>query len=100
MRKRLAAILSHVRGSALADIGCDHGLIAVSALEQGLVERVIATDISASSLAKARALAAQRNAAAIEFRVGDGMRVLADGEADVVVIAGMEIGRASCRERV
>ena len=89
MDARLEAILSRVHGSVLADIGCDHGKVAVYAVLRGLVRRSIAADISKACLDKARALAKERGAEAVEFRLGDGMSVLAPYEADCVVIAGM-----------
>lgn len=89
MDKRLESILSHVSANVLADIGCDHGKVAVYAVLRGLAKRAIAADISEESLKKARALAAETGAEGIEFRVGDGMKVLKANEADNVVIAGM-----------
>lgn len=57
LRPRLSRALDMLRGSqTVADIGSDHGRLAVALLQQGAAERVIACDISAPSLEKARAL--------------------------------------------
>ena len=89
MDRRLEAILENVRCRVLADIGCDHGKVAVYSVIRRLAERAIAADISENCLQKARELAARMGADGVEFRVGDGMSVLEEYEADNVVIAGM-----------
>ena len=87
---RIETILSmiHTCGTA-ADIGTDHGIVALELLRRGIAGRVIATDISAASLEKAKALAAAEGIAEMETRLGDGLRPLAFGEADTAVLAGM-----------
>ncbi len=73
-----------------ADIGSDHGRLAVSLLQQGRAERVIAGDISAASLEKARALAALCGVTdRLNFRVSDGLEALEIGEAEGILLAGM-----------
>lgn len=86
---RLKSIINEIEGTSLADIGCDHGIVSVNALIENKVKRVIACDISDKSLDKARNLARQNNIKNIEFRCGDGLSVINDGEIDCVVIAGM-----------
>lgn len=85
-----AAVLCRpVEGGRFCDVGCDHGKLAchLAALGAG---KVIATDISRPSLAKAVLLAEKFGVSdVVETRAGDGLDVVADGEADVVVIAGM-----------
>ncbi|MDR3215823.1 MAG: class I SAM-dependent methyltransferase [Clostridiaceae bacterium] len=87
--ERLSAIYLEIpAGGVVADIGTDHGKLAVRLASDGF--KVIASDVSAASLAKARRLARENGAEkSIDFRVGDGLNVLADGEADTVVISGM-----------
>lgn len=73
-----------------ADIGCDHGKVAISLLKKGKADSVICTDISAKSLDKARRLAASEQLGdAVSCRQGDGLKVLKENEADIAVIAGM-----------
>lgn len=86
---RLQRIIDEVKGHTLADIGCDHGIVSVSSLELNKVKHVIACDISNKSLDKARNLAKQKGLTNIEFRCGDGLSVIKEGEVDCVVIAGM-----------
>ena len=54
---RLTALLGEIEGEVLADIGCDHGKLAVASLLEGKCSKVIAGDISAESLKKAVKLA-------------------------------------------
>lgn len=74
----------------IADIGTDHGYIACGLLEQGKAKRVIATDVNALPLEKARRLASLRDLSdAMAFRQGPGLKVLEVGEANGAIIAGM-----------
>ena len=89
--KRLSAILGLVcNANVVADIGSDHGILAAKLLDSGRAQRVIATDISkacAKNLeAKLQQFIAQGKA---EVRQGDGLSVIAEGEADLVVMAGI-----------
>lgn len=88
---RLERGLTMLRGSqTVADIGSDHGRLAAALLQQGAARRVIACDISAPSLEKAKALAGRCGLTGrMDFRVADGLGALAPGEADAIVIAGM-----------
>ena len=74
----------------LADIGCDHGRFGITALRRGLCSRVIASDISAPSLEKARRLADKEALGnRIEFRCCDGLTGYAPGEATGAALLGM-----------
>lgn len=86
---RLRAVVDNIEGEVVADIGCDHGKVAVCALAEKRVVKAIACDISSKSLDKAVALAKTYEIENIEFRCGDGLKPIADGEADCIVIAGM-----------
>lgn len=88
LRPRLAAILERASGRA-ADIGADHGRLSVALAESKAASKVICTDISEVSLQKARGLAEARATRNIEFRAGDGLDVIAPGEVDTVILAGM-----------
>ncbi|MDR0856381.1 MAG: class I SAM-dependent methyltransferase [Clostridiales bacterium] len=89
---RLNAIVAAVPPDwrRVADIGCDHGLVAAALAAQG--RTVIAVDLSAPCLQKTRDLAKARGLA-VDTRQGYGLRPLRGGEADGAVIAGMG-GRA------
>ncbi|MBR5987194.1 MAG: SAM-dependent methyltransferase [Clostridia bacterium] len=87
--ERLQTVLSLIKGGeTLCDVGTDHGKLPVAALLSGKAASAIATDISAASLQKARLLAEKENVP-LRCLVGDGLAPLKQGEADVIVIAGM-----------
>lgn len=85
-----AAVLCRpVEGRTFCDVGCDHGKLACHLAALG-ASKVIATDISRPSLAKAVRLAEEFGVAdTVETRAGDGLDIVAADEADVVIIAGM-----------
>ena len=88
MTKRLKIISSLIgKGEVLADVGCDHGIIAYTALKQKNFNRVIISDISAKSLEKARLLLKEFGAS-VKAIVCDGFCGY-DEVPSVAVIAGM-----------
>ena len=88
---RLAAVADLVsKGGRVADIGTDHGYLAVHLVQAGLAERVVAADKNAGPLAAAaRSVAEADLAEKIILRQGDGLSVLAVGEVDTICVAGM-----------
>ena len=88
---RLAAIAAFVpHGTVLADIGGDHAYLAATLVMEGVAPRAVVGDLSAGACAAARRTAlAQRLTRQIDVRQGDGLSVLAPGEAESIVIAGM-----------
>lgn len=91
LRPRLLAVAELVgQAGTIADIGCDHGRLCIALLQSGAVEHAIAADVSAASLAKARALRDYVGLTAhMELREGNGLAVLSEGEADTLAICGM-----------
>ena len=84
-----AARLVHP-GGTVADIGCDHGRLAVWLAKRGGVQKVIAVDSRPLPLAGARALVLQTGSGdVVDCRLGDGLAPLVPGEAGQVVIAGL-----------
>lgn len=85
--KRLDAVCSLiVRAGVIADVGCDHGKVAEYCVKNSLADRVIASDISAVCLEKARArLDGFDN---VEFVLCDGLRYRCD-EAVIAGVGGM-----------
>ncbi len=74
----------------VADVGADHGQLSLEILRRDIAKKVIVTDISAPSLKKAENLLFESGfGERAEFRIGDGLSVLKDGEADVLAILGM-----------
>ncbi|MFV0353204.1 MAG: class I SAM-dependent methyltransferase [Oscillospiraceae bacterium] len=86
----LAAVSLLNKGRVVADIGCDHGKLAVYLAMAGIAPHVIAADVRPLPLAKAAALVRQTGCKDIvECRLGNGLEPLREGEAHEVVIAGM-----------
>lgn len=93
MKHVLMLVSSH---KAVADVGCDHGYMAIELIRSGKVGRVIAMDIHEGPLARARAnLTAYGLCDEIETRRSDGMEALCRGEVQGVICAGMG-GKTIC----
>ena len=85
--EKLCSYLSPVR--VFADVGCDHGYCSEYMLDNGLCERVIASDISAGSLKKAETLLEKYvRDGRVKTVVGDGFYGV-ENTVDGVLIAGM-----------
>ena len=91
LSKRLEAISSLVpNNSKIIDIGCDHGLLDIYLYQQKKCNKIIASDINESALNNAKKNIKKNNLETkIETRLGGGLSVLEEGEADTVIIAGM-----------
>lgn len=91
LSRRLETIASFVpEGSAVADIGTDHGYIPIHLVQEGKAKHAIAMDVREGPLLRARAhiqKAGLQNY--VEVRLSDGLLKLEQNEADCVVIAGM-----------
>lgn len=88
---RLSAAASYVRrGGVCADIGCDHGKLCAYLAASGTCKGVIACDVKAAPLERARQTLERAGVLHLaQLRLGDGLSVLTPGEADSIVIAGM-----------
>ena len=88
---RLEMVVSFVKpGMSAADVGTDHGHVPVELVRRGVVTRALAMDVRKGPLSKAEEnIAAAGLKDKIETRLSDGVRKLAAGEADSVIIAGM-----------
>lgn len=91
LSERLNAVKEYLpQGIVVADIGADRGELSLCLLEENIAKKVILTDISEKSLYRAKQLfAGKKEADQAAFRVGDGLAVIAPGEADYAVFAGM-----------
>ena len=73
-----------------ADIGTDHGYVAERLLAEGTCEKIIATDLNEGPLNRAKEhLSSVKLSDKCDFRLGSGLTVLKEGEADAIIIAGM-----------
>ncbi len=88
---RLLAAAALVRkGRVVADIGCDHGKLAVYLVKSGKSPRVIAVDSRPLPLARAQALVKQCNVSEhVDCRLGDGLTVILPNEVEDILIAGL-----------
>ena len=89
MTERLSIIFDHIpKCKVFADIGCDHGYIALNMLTKGKCERAIVSDISAKCLSKAEALLSNFIEQGLaQSVVSNGFEKV--GDHDVALIAGM-----------
>lgn len=73
-----------------ADIGTDHGYVAEMLLKEGICKQIIATDLNEGPLNRAVEHLTKSNLDdKCDFRLGSGLTVLSEGEADAIIIAGM-----------
>lgn len=92
--------------SSIADIGTDHGLLAIALAATGRYEKVIGADVSEQALengalsfyrkvqeALARDEDAEINDLPVEFRFGNGLSVLDGGEVSEIAIAGIGVNK-------
>lgn len=89
---RLQALADFVpQGSRVADIGTDHGYLAVELVKSGKAKFVVASDKNAGPY-EAAVRTVRENGLTderISVRLGDGLKSLKSGEVDTVCIAGM-----------
>ena len=93
------------KSKSVADIGTDHGLLAIALAATGRYEKVIGADVSQQALENGaisfhrkvkEAIARDEDAEIIndlpvEFRLGNGLSVLDGGEVSEIAIAGMGV---------
>lgn len=88
---RLQAIAELIEpNTRVADVGSDHGYLAVYLHQMDKGIQVIASDVNAGPVENAKeTLAAEGLSEAIDVRLGGGLLPYAPGETDIAVIAGM-----------
>lgn len=91
LSNRLRTIAQYVeKGSAVADIGTDHGYIPVYLAQNNIAIRIIAADVRGGPLARARLSAEEYSVSdRIEFLLADGLEGLQNRKLDTVILAGM-----------
>lgn len=98
MSDRLLLMAQNIKqGETMADIGTDHGFLALYLIEKNISPKTILADISKGSLDKARKnvnefvihMGNEGLKDRFEFRLGNGIDILKSAEVDVVCIAGM-----------
>lgn len=88
---RMKAVADMVLPCAcMADIGCDHGYVAIELIRNNTCKKVIAMDINRGPLERAKGnIRNYGMQEAIETRLSDGAEALAPKEADGMICAGM-----------
>lgn len=89
--KRLEAVRNMVTpGLTVADIGCDHGYLAISLIKNKISNRVIACDVNMGPLMRAKQNAVDNELTDVmECRLADGLSGINPGEVGCIVLAGM-----------
>ena len=86
--KRLQKIAELVTKRNICDVGCDHGKLSDYLLNNGMVDSVIVSDISAPSLQKAIDLLKKHNYK-FESICCDGLKGYSGRQVDQCIISGM-----------
>lgn len=88
---RMQAVVGLVtQCDCIADIGCDHGYVAIELMKRGLCKHVIAMDVNKGPLAHAIGnIESYCMSEYIETRLSNGTQALAKGEANGIICAGM-----------
>ncbi|GAB6990648.1 tRNA (adenine(22)-N(1))-methyltransferase [Paenibacillus pini] len=91
LSRRLQLILEQVpSGSRIADIGSDHAMLPVAAVESGRAVMAVAGEVNPGPFdAATKQVAAAGLSHSISVRRGDGLQVISPEEVDVITIAGM-----------
>ena len=91
MDARLKAVMQFVtKGARIADIGTDHGYLAIELIREKNCEKVIATDKNKLPLESSRKNIIDAGFQdKIDLRLGDGLTVLKIDEIDEICIAGL-----------
>lgn len=90
LSNRLLAICKMCdKGQVAADVGCDHGYVAIYLLKNHIYNHVIAMDINKGPLERAKDNSVKNNIVNIDFRLSDGLNKIKADEADTIIIAGM-----------
>ncbi|MDE6622273.1 MAG: class I SAM-dependent methyltransferase [Lachnospiraceae bacterium] len=88
---RMRAVVGLVQPcKSIADIGCDHGYVAMELVRSNICRHVIAMDINSGPLDRAKCNIADYDMQDyIETRLSDGTGALGAGEAEGIICAGM-----------
>lgn len=91
LSKRLEQVATMIPPcQTVADVGTDHGFLAVALIEKEIAGRVIAIDVNHGPLESAKRFVKERRLEDhITCRLGDGLAVTTTGEIDCAVICGM-----------
>ena len=87
---RLKTIADFVKpNSAVCDIGCDHGYLAIYLMKHGKTKSVIAADIGEKPLKNAQKNIENAAVSGIDLRLCDGLSGIRPNETDTIICAGI-----------
>lgn len=91
LSKRLQAVADMVTvGNRLVDVGTDHGMVPIFLVKSGRISGAIATDVKPGPLSRAEEHIAEWGMQEyIKTRLSDGLKEIAAGEGDTLLLAGM-----------
>lgn len=91
LTERLTVVASLVRhGKSFADIGCDHGYLPVYLLENGIIEKAVASDINEGPLASCKKLVENEGLSdRVLCVLSDGLAHVPEELAQDIAICGM-----------
>lgn len=91
LSKRLSLIASMVdKNSVVADIGCDHALLDIYLVQNKIVKKSIACDITEGALNQAKKNIMISNVRKIDVRLGDGLKPISlKDNVDTIIISGL-----------
>ncbi len=91
LSKRLQAIANMVsKGSIIADIGCDHAFLDIYLIQNKVIKKSYACDVTEGALNQAKKNISISNVNNIELRLGDGLSVISkEDNVDTIVMAGL-----------
>lgn len=91
LSKRLQGVINLMPAcDSICDVGCDHGYVAITFIQNGLAKKVIAMDVNKGPLEQAKYNAKLYKVEdKLDFRLSDGLKKVTPGEADAFLCAGM-----------
>lgn len=91
LSKRLEQVATMIpQCHTVADVGTDHGFLAVALIEKEIAQQVLAIDVNRGPLESAKNFVKERGLEEkITCRLGDGLAATSEGEVDCAVICGM-----------
>lgn len=81
-----------------ADVGCENAMLAIALVLSGRAQKAIATDVSPSSVERARAtvrrIVPEEYVSSVDVRLGDGLKTLEEDErVDTLTMSGIALPR-------
>ena len=91
LSKRLKQIADLVeKGSIIADIGCDHALLDIYLLQNKIIKKSVACDITKGALYQAKKNVSLYNIKNIDLRLSDGLeKINVNDNIDTIIMSGL-----------